>query len=78
MIAARNTDGDLLDDPVRMYLRQMGQVPLLSREEEVAISKRIEAAEFDVFQQRISLSKAEKIRVTAQTWFTSMLPSSPW
>ena len=42
------------------------------------VLQRIEAAEFDVFQQRISLSKAEKIRVTAQTWFTSMLPSSPW
>ena len=36
---------DLLDDPVRMYLKQMGQVPLLSREQEVAISKRIEKAE---------------------------------
>jgi len=36
---------DILDDPVRMYLKQMGQVPLLTREEEVAISKRIEEAE---------------------------------
>jgi len=36
---------DILDDPVRMYLKQMGQVPLLSREQEVAISKRIELAE---------------------------------
>ncbi|MCB1235241.1 MAG: sigma-70 family RNA polymerase sigma factor, partial [Verrucomicrobiae bacterium] len=36
---------DILDDPVRMYLKQMGQVPLLNREEEVAISKRIEKAE---------------------------------
>ena len=35
----------MLDDPVRMYLKQMGQVPLLTREEEVDISKRIEAAE---------------------------------
>ncbi|MCL4105641.1 UNVERIFIED_CONTAM: hypothetical protein GTU68_023708 [Idotea baltica] len=34
---------DVLDDPVRMYLKQMGQVPLLTREEEVEISKRIEA-----------------------------------
>ncbi|QQL46212.1 RNA polymerase sigma factor RpoD [Sulfuriroseicoccus oceanibius] len=34
-----------LDDPVRMYLKQMGQVPLLTREEEVEISKRIEKAE---------------------------------
>jgi RNA polymerase primary sigma factor len=36
---------DILDDPVRMYLRQMGQVPLLDRDQEVEISKRIEAAE---------------------------------
>jgi len=36
---------DSLDDPVRMYLRQMGQVALLTREQEVAISKRIEKAE---------------------------------
>src|SRR5215510_924599 len=33
---------DILDDPVRMYLKQMGQVPLLTREQEVEISKRIE------------------------------------
>ena len=32
------------DDPVRMYLKEMGSVPLLSREEEVEISKRIEKA----------------------------------
>jgi RNA polymerase primary sigma factor len=36
---------DTLDDPVRMYLKQMGQVPLLTREQEVEISKRIEEAE---------------------------------
>ena len=42
---------DVLDDPVRMYLKQMGQVPLLTREQEVEISKRIEEAELEV--QRI-------------------------
>src|SRR5262249_18525254 len=36
---------DILDDPVRMYLKQMGQVPLLTREQEVEISKPIEEAE---------------------------------
>ena len=36
---------DILDDPVRMYLRQMGKVPLLTREQEVEICKRIEDAE---------------------------------
>ena len=39
---------DILDDPVRMYLKQMGQVPLLTREQEVEISKRIEDAELSV------------------------------
>jgi len=38
---------DVLDDPVRMYLKQMGQVPLLTREQEVEISKRIEEAELN-------------------------------
>ena len=39
---------DILDDPVRMYLKQMGQVSLLTREQEVEISKRIEVAENEV------------------------------
>jgi len=38
---ARNSDRT--DDPVRMYLREMGSVELLSREGEIAIAKRIEA-----------------------------------
>ncbi|MEI7436059.1 MAG: RNA polymerase sigma factor RpoD [bacterium] len=36
---------DIFDDPIRMYLHQMGQVALLTREQEVSICKRIEAAE---------------------------------
>ncbi|MDR2981616.1 MAG: hypothetical protein LBV12_05145, partial [Puniceicoccales bacterium] len=43
--AAKTANVDILDDPVRMYLKQMGQVPLLTREQEVEISKRIETAE---------------------------------
>ena len=38
-----STAGDRTDDPVRMYLREMGTVELLSREGEIAIAKRIEA-----------------------------------
>ena len=41
----QNSRSDVLDDPVRMYLKQMGQVPLLTREQEVEISMRIEEAE---------------------------------
>ncbi|HEY0456780.1 MAG TPA: RNA polymerase sigma factor region1.1 domain-containing protein, partial [Verrucomicrobiae bacterium] len=36
---------DSMDDPVRMYMRQMGKTPLLTREQEVEICKRIEDAE---------------------------------
>ena len=39
---------DILDDPIRMYLSQMGRTPLLTREGEVAICKRIEEAEAEV------------------------------
>lgn len=34
-----------LDDPVKMYLKQMGQIPLLSREDEIALAKDIEEKE---------------------------------
>ncbi len=43
--AEREERYDSLDDPIRMYLHQMGQVPLLTREQEVEICKRIETAE---------------------------------
>src|SRR5437762_2853677 len=60
---------DILDDPVRMYLKQMGQVPLLTREQEVEISKRIEEAENMVqkhinrfgFTARAHLDLAQKL-----------------
>jgi len=41
--AKKTTTSDRTDDPVRMYLREMGAVELLSREGEIAIAKRIEA-----------------------------------
>jgi RNA polymerase primary sigma factor len=43
-VATRSSEpADRTDDPVRMYLREMGSVELLSREGEIAIAKRIEA-----------------------------------
>ncbi len=39
---------EILDDPVRMYMNQMGKVPLLTREQEVEICKRIEDAELEM------------------------------
>ncbi|HEY2328805.1 MAG TPA: RNA polymerase sigma factor region1.1 domain-containing protein, partial [Verrucomicrobiae bacterium] len=51
---------DILDDPVRMYLNQMGQVALLTRQQEVEISKRIEEAEAEVTKIIYSLGFAGK------------------
>jgi RNA polymerase primary sigma factor len=42
-VPAKKEAMDRTDDPVRMYLREMGSVELLSREGEIAIAKRIEA-----------------------------------
>ena len=39
-------DDSVIDDPVRMYLMQMGRIPLLTREEEVASAKQIEHTRF--------------------------------
>ena len=43
--AAELAEVGQLDDPVKMYLRQMGQISLLTREQELALAKKIEAAE---------------------------------
>ena len=43
VVATKSEPADRTDDPVRMYLREMGSVELLSREGEIAIAKRIEA-----------------------------------
>src|SRR5262245_40598254 len=45
-------------DPVRMYLQEMGGVPLLTREEEVAIAKEIETGEREVREAVFSLDLA--------------------
>jgi len=39
---AKNGLDQKIDDPVRMYLTQMGEIPLLSREQEIALAKQIE------------------------------------
>ena len=54
---------DKSDDPIRMYLREMGGVELLSREGEIAIAKRIEAGK-DVMLNALSQSP-----ITAEQFF---------
>ena len=51
---------EILDDPVRMYMNQMGKVPLLTREQEVEICKRIEEAEIEMKRIVYSLGFAAK------------------
>lgn len=61
---SRRSEGSS-DDPVRMYLKEMGSVPLLTREEEVEISKRIEKAQIQVEKiiKRFRYSNREAISI---------------
>jgi RNA polymerase primary sigma factor len=63
---SKRTEGTS-DDPVRMYLREMGSVPLLSREEEVEISKRIEKAQIQIEKiiMRFRYSTREAISIAS-------------
>ena len=42
VIEMEESDGKRIDDPVRMYLTQMGSIPLLNRKEEIELAKKIE------------------------------------
>jgi RNA polymerase primary sigma factor len=43
----RTESRNITDDPIRMYLMQMGEIPLLSRDEELSYAKEIEATRYD-------------------------------
>jgi RNA polymerase primary sigma factor len=51
-----------IDDPVRTYLRQMGQISLLTREQEIEISKKIEACEHEL-KKVVYQTKAARFEV---------------
>jgi RNA polymerase primary sigma factor len=59
-LALRETGGGHTDDPVRMYLREMGSIPLLTREGEVEIAKRIEEAQNQIIMAVIKNPLATK------------------
>jgi len=57
-----------IDDPVKMYLKQMGQIPLLSREEEIRLAKKIEDAE-EILREEVfstGISKDAFIEISKQ------------
>ncbi|MFZ5802743.1 MAG: RNA polymerase sigma factor RpoD [Candidatus Omnitrophota bacterium] len=51
-----------MDDPVRMYLRQMGQIPLLTRDQEIDLARKIEEAE-DELKRAVYQTKAVRFEV---------------
>ena len=50
--ALAESSGKRIDDPVRMYLTQMGEISLLTREEEIRLAKKIETTRF-IFRRKI-------------------------
>jgi RNA polymerase primary sigma factor len=64
--AAELAEVGQLDDPVKMYLRQMGQISLLTREQELALAKKIEAAELAYRDAilRSKITRREILRLT--------------
>jgi RNA polymerase primary sigma factor len=65
---------DALDDPLRMYLRQMGKVPLLTRDQEVEICKRIEESANASRQLICSLGFAGKEHIAMAEKLLSVPP----
>jgi RNA polymerase primary sigma factor len=65
------------DDPVRMYLHEMGKTPLLTREQEVRLAKRIEDEEMKVQSVILSaeLSRKQAIELAEQVIKLKVLPS---
>ena len=64
--AAELVEVGQLDDPVKMYLRQMGQIPLLTREQELTLAKRIEATELAYRDSvlRLPITRRDILRLT--------------
>ena len=57
-------DGVSIEDPVRMYLKEIGKVPLLSAEEEIELAKNMEAGA--VAKEKIAILKSREENATEE------------
>jgi hypothetical protein len=70
---------DKTNDPVRMYLREMGTVPLLTREGEVAIAKRIEQGKLSVIKSISRMPAITKAVIRmGEALKAASAPSASW
>ncbi len=67
-IATAAAESSRIDDPVRLYLMEMGKVPLLTREEEVALAKQIEKGRHEITEaiSRASATAGELKKIYAR------------
>jgi len=67
-IATAAVESSRIDDPVRLYLMEMGKVPLLTREEEVALAKQIEKGRHEITEaiSRASATAGELKKIYAR------------
>jgi RNA polymerase primary sigma factor len=67
-IASAAAESSRIDDPVRLYLMEMGKVPLLTREEEVALAKQIEKGRHEITEaiSRASATAGELKKIYAR------------
>ncbi|RJP32102.1 MAG: RNA polymerase sigma factor RpoD [Phycisphaerales bacterium] len=57
------SSGKRIDDPVRMYLTQMGEIPLLTRDEEIRLAKKIELTRMAFRQKVLEIHYASRLAV---------------
>lgn len=55
--------GRRIDDPIRMYLTQMGEIPLLTRKEEISLARKIELSRMAFRRKMLEIDYCEKIAV---------------